>query len=260
MLHKCLLAIPIYNEKAHVERVLAAARRHCRELLVIDDGSTDGTAEVLERLGGIRVLTHAQNRGYGKSLADAFAYALQHGYRWLITMDCDEQHEPAQIPQFLEAIARDEADLISGTRYPAGFDTGVAAPADRRAINRHITTLLNDTFGLSITDAFCGFKAYRMLSARQFHITVPGYAMPIQLWVQAACAGLQVTEIPVRLIYNDPTRHFGGALDDPAVRLQHYLAVFEAELARCTAQRGRCFSFGLPNAPGRASAESGTGP
>jgi hypothetical protein len=62
------------------------------------------------------------------------------------------------------------------------------------------------------------------------NITVPGYAMPMQFWVQVARAGLRVWELPVRLIYNDPTRHFGGLLDDPGARLQHYLEVFEREL------------------------------
>lgn len=256
--HECLLAIPIYNERDHVERVLDAARPHCSHLLVIDDGSTDGTAQFLDDVDGIHVMTHARNLGYGKSLADAFAYALQHHYRWLITMDCDEQHEPAQLPQFLEAMAKDEADLISGTRYPNGFDTRGPAPAERRAINRHITTLLNDRLGIGITDAFCGFKAYRVESVRQFHITVPGYAMPVQLWVQAACAGLRVLEIPVRLIYNDPARHFGGSLDDPAIRLQHYLAVFEAELARCATRCGRCVSCAPVAAPDPVPAETGT--
>ena len=86
--------------------------------------------------------------------------------------------------------------------------------------------MLNDRLGLGITDGFCGFKAYRVQSLRDFSITVPGYAMPMQFWVQAWRAGLRISELPVRLIYNDPTRHFGGLLDDPSSRIQHYLAVF----------------------------------
>ena len=179
----------------------------------------------------ISVITHPENRGYGKSLADAFAFARRGAYDWLITMDCDEQHEPARIPNFLAETRRDDADIISGTRYPDGHDVEASVPADRRAINRRITTVLNQRLGLSISDAFCGFKAYRVSSLRHFSITVPGYAMPMQLWVQAARAGLRIRELPVRLIYNDPNRHFGGLLDDPGVRLRHYLDVFEAELA-----------------------------
>ncbi len=226
-----LLAIPVFNEETYVTSVIKETRRYVSNILVIDDGSTDGTPELLRKEEGIHVITHRENRGYGKSLADAFCFAERKGYDWLITMDCDEQHEPARIPSFLELAERDEADVISGTRYPTGQAVEVSVPQERRRINHQITEMLNRRLGLSITDAFCGFKAYRVSSLRHLRITVPGYAMPMQFWVQAVRAGLRIVELPVRLIYNDPTRHFGGLLDDPTVRLQHYLDVFEREFA-----------------------------
>jgi len=232
MPHDHLLAIPVFNEERHLPTVLEEAKVYSRHILVVDDGSTDGTPELLRREKGISVVTHAENRGYGKSLADAFAFARRQGFRWLITMDCDEQHEASFIPRFMAAAEADDADIISGTRYANGHGVGTLAPPDRREINRTITAILNRRLCLSITDAFCGFKAYRVSALRHLHITVPGYAMPMQFWVQAARAGLRVRELPVRLIYNDPTRHFGGLLDDPTIRLQHYLDVLEAELSR----------------------------
>jgi len=226
-----LLAIPVFNEERYLQSVLREARRYSTNLLVIDDGSTDGTPDILRNERGLCVITHPENRGYGKSLADAFAFAIRKDFDWLITMDCDEQHEPSQIPRFLAQAEIGDADIISGTRYPNGHDADADAPADRREINRTITDLLNRRLELSITDAFCGFKAYRVPALRNLCITVPGYAMPMQMWVQIAKAGLRVRELPVPLIYNDPTRHFGGLLDDPTVRLQHYLHLFEQELA-----------------------------
>lgn len=227
-----LLAIPVFNEERHVVDVVNRARRYCSDILLIDDGSTDDTPRLLGELRGIRLIRHAENRGYGKSLADAFNFAIRLNYRWLITMDCDNQHEPSAIPRFHAAALKDDADLISGTRYPEGRTVDAAVPADRRDINRRITAILNRRLGLNLTDAFCGFKAYRVSTLASLKITVPGYAMPMQFWVQAATAGLRIREIPVRLIYNDPTRHFGGLLDDPHVRYAHYLEVLEAELAR----------------------------
>jgi dolichol-phosphate mannosyltransferase len=94
MPHNPLLAIPVFNEERHLDRVLQAAAQHISEILVIDDGSTDQTADRLRNHSEIHLITHAENRGYGKSLSDAFEFAISRGYSWLVTMDCDEQHEP----------------------------------------------------------------------------------------------------------------------------------------------------------------------
>ena len=108
MIDNHLIAIPVYNEERYMESVLDETMRFSDSILVIDDGSTDGTSGILADRQGIDVMTHPENRGYGKSLADAFAFASANGFDWLITMDCDEQHEPACIPLFLEAAAHDE--------------------------------------------------------------------------------------------------------------------------------------------------------
>ncbi len=115
---RTLIAIPVYNEEKYVTRVLSEVRKYAREILVIDDGSTDQTPLLLAQQP-VDVIRHAQNRGYGRSLIDAFRWAscATCRYDWLITMDCDEQHEPAALPRFFEAIARDDADVISGSRY-----------------------------------------------------------------------------------------------------------------------------------------------
>lgn len=243
---KMLLAIPIFNEAKYVCGVLAEARRYCRQILVIDDGSSDETPELLRREPGVHVLTHSENRGYGQSLADAFDFARDHAFDWLITMDCDEQHRPSCIPSFLAEAARNDADVISGTRYPLGRGADDGAPPERRKINRRITGILNQRLGLQLTDAFCGFKAYRVAALSALAITVPGYAMPMQFWVQASRANLRIRELAVPLIYNDPNRYFGGTLDDPDVRLKHYLEVFEAELnavfSASTQERAGCLS------------------
>jgi dolichol-phosphate mannosyltransferase len=158
-------------------------------------------------------------------------------FDWVITMDCDEQHEPAAIPRFVEAMERDDADIISGSRYMRSMQGNDLPPSDRRSINQKITVLLNQRLGLGITDAFCGFKAYRVESLSRMELTETGYAFPMPFWAQAAFLGLRVRELPVRLVYNDPNRHFGGALDNPTVRYRHYLDVFEAEMTRLAAKR-----------------------
>ncbi len=89
-------------------------------------------------------------------------------------------------------------------------------------INRQITKQINERFCLELTDAFCGFKAYRVEALRQLDITDNGYAMPLELWVQAAMKEFRIIEVPVPLIYLDLERSFGGALDDAEQRLSYY--------------------------------------
>lgn len=226
---RLLIAIPVYNERQYVQQVLDKVRQYHDQVLLIDDGSTDGTAEYLQGRTDIRLIRHMKNQGYGQSLIDAFGYADKHGYDWVITMDCDEQHEPERIPDFVRAIEEDKWDIISGSRYMRAMSDNDLPPGERRAINATITAMINKLFEAKLTDAFCGFKAHRVSAMRRLKLDVPGYAFPMQLWPQAFGAGLRITEIPVRLIYNDPDRHFGGMLDDPQNRLQHYLDVLREE-------------------------------
>jgi glycosyltransferase involved in cell wall biosynthesis len=229
---KLLIAIPVFNEHKYVNRVLDTVRRYNADVLVIDDGSTDGTGDLLAARTDIRLIRHHRNQGYGQSLIDAFAHADAQQFDWVITMDCDEQHEPARIPDFIRAIETDQWDIVSGSRYLRQSAEDDLPPGDRRRINATITAELNRRLGLELTDAFCGYKAHRVSAMRKVKLDETGYAFPLQLWPAAVRAGLRITEIPVRLIYNDPNRHFGGSLDDPQKRLQHYLGVMEAEIAK----------------------------
>jgi dolichol-phosphate mannosyltransferase len=217
---KVLTAIPVYNEARHLAGVLREVRRHSPRILVVNDGSTDETASILARQSGVQVLTHSLNRGYGAALISAFEHALANDVDVLVTMDCDGQHEPARIPVLLEAIH--DADIVSGSRYLRDFRQDTPAPEDRRQINRQITEEVNDCFGLNLTDAFCGFKAYRREALARLQITETGWGMPLQLWVQAARLGLRIKEVAVPRVYLDPTRAFGEVLNNPQERLAYY--------------------------------------
>ena len=95
---RVLIAIPVYNERKYVDSVLERVKSFHPDILVIDDGSTDGTQDILAARRDIQLITHKPNQGYGQSLIDAFKHADARGYDWVITMDCDEQHEPEMIP------------------------------------------------------------------------------------------------------------------------------------------------------------------
>lgn len=237
MTPRFLTALPVYNEQSHLDEVLSAVRGFAQDILVVDDGSRDATPELLRRQSGIHVVTHSPNRGYGAALKSAFDFAVLHDYDVLVTIDCDGQHEPRLIPELVAAVFDDAdrpADIVSGSRYLQTFDGDSRPPEERRRINHAITSLINERLGLSLTDAFCGFKAYRVDALPKLEITEFGYAMPLQLWVQAVRANFRIVEHPVPLIYLDESRSFGGALDNADHRLAHYRQVIDRELAtRC---------------------------
>jgi len=249
---RVLVGIPVYNEQKYVNQVLGEVRRYADDVLVIDDGSTDETPMLLARQA-VEVIRHAENRGYGRSMQDMLRWARFDGFDWLITMDCDEQHEPASIPRFMEAIRRDQSDVISGSRYLVPTPLDDAPPGDRRRINREITEELNARLGLTLSDSFCGFKAYRIAACGWLDLDVDGYDFPMQFWVQAVAQGLNIEELDVRLIYNDPDRTFGGPLDNPSSRLDHYHRTMHRELKRCAADLPASALAGLETCPACAA-------
>ncbi len=225
--------IPVYNEQAHLAGLLERLREvYSGDVLFVDDGSCDGSGEILIALedARTRVIRQPDNRGYGATLIRGFNEALKAGYDFLVTMDSDGQHRPDWVPQFLELIT--DWDVVSGSRYLLESDSLGTVPADRHRINRTITALLNEVTGFGLTDAFCGFKAYRVAALANLKLEESGYSMPLQFWIQAKALGLKVREQAVSRIYDDPSRRFGGDLDDPDKRLAYYLETIRRERER----------------------------
>lgn len=234
---RTLIAIPVYNEAEHLERVLAQMVRYSPEILVVNDGSTDSSAEILDAHPFVEVHHHDTNEGYGQSLIDAFAIAAHRKFEWVVTLDADEQHDPASVAMFLDEARRGDADVLSGSRYLPQSRRESDVPEERRSINVLISQILKRTTPYDLTDAFCGFKAYRVEALAPLVLTETGYGMPLQFWVQAARHGLRVREVPIELVYVDLSRTFGGRMDDPRVRLRYYLDVLDKELAAWQAEK-----------------------
>jgi dolichol-phosphate mannosyltransferase len=222
--------MPVYDEAETVLDVLGSVREHYGgEIIVVDDGSTDRTPWLLAGRDDITLVAHPCNLGYGRALAEGFALARSRGITELVTMDCDGQHEPAHIPQFLSEL-EGGGDIVSGSRYLPGSREVGTAPAHRREINERVTAEINRVTGWDLTDSFCGFKAYRVAALEGIQLREPGYAMPLEMWAKVFAAGLEVREIPVERIYHDADRSFGEMLDDPERRFGYYMDVWHGTL------------------------------
>jgi glycosyltransferase involved in cell wall biosynthesis len=238
---KSLILVPIYNEQNHIFNVLRTVRKYSPEdLLVINDGSTDESRDIVEEIascaklkGKLTILNHSENEGYGKSLIDGINFARDNNYQYLLTLDCDEQHEPKLIPQFFEEIKKGRIDIVSGSRYLSPQKQIDTPPEDRYTINRKITGLINKITGYGLTDSFCGFKVYRMEGLEKLELTEKGYGLPLQLWIQAYKNNLTVRELLVSMIYKDKDRTFGNYLDDPKKRLVYYQKIIDSEVKKC---------------------------
>ena len=225
---KFLVIIPVYNEAPTLERVIRKLSTFKEaDVVMVDDGSTDATPSILERLAVKAVIRHPENTGYGQSLMDGFDFAKANNYRYCVTMDADEQHEPAFIPCLIEKL--EKFDIVSGSRYlDPGLSNGIP-PAERLEVNRIVTEKLRQVTGYPLTDSFCGFKGYRVEGLRKLALTETNYGFPIQVWLQAAKAGLTLTECAVPLIYKDHSRNFNNQFANRDERLNHYLEVMEKE-------------------------------
>jgi len=257
MASRTLTAIPVYNEAAYLTGAVEGALTYSREVLVVDDGSTDRTPALLASRDDVHLIRHPQNLGYGAALRSAFTFAQQQGYDVLVTIDCDGQHQPQLIPRFVEAA--EQADVVSGSRYLRRFPGDSDPPEQRRRINEIITAELNRLLGLRLTDAFCGFKAYRASALARLAVTENGYAMPLELWIQAAAQELKIIEVPIPLIYLDEKRSFGGSLDDAETRLAVYREVIARSYAACFPAREAFVSGSISQEPlaGSAACKSG---
>ncbi len=255
------IAVPIYNEADSIEQVVSEILSHktdAEKLILIDDGSNDGTELIFqewEKCGffkqhEILAITQPQNTGYGSALIAAFEAALEiPSIEYLLTMDCDRQHQPADIPRFFQAP---DAHIVSASRYLQDETAGITPPADRVAINQKITARLieiaKEILGREwpLTDAFCGMKRYSRLFLTgflSFYRQLPseparlmeGYGFPLPLWTfflrWAAGAGISLDmafrELAIARIYITDNRSFGEDLDFPQKRYDYYMRCLE---------------------------------
>jgi glycosyltransferase involved in cell wall biosynthesis len=190
--------IPALNGAAHLPALLEAIRRIQPgvDLLVVDDGSTDGTGEVARRLGA-EVVTHPVNRGKGAALATGFARALELGWEWAWTLDADGQHLPAEMQRFRDAAAGGGWDVVVGSR----MDVPVGMPWIRRATNRFTSAVVSALAGQRIPDSQCGYRLFRVAKLRGLRLVTSRYDTESEILVRLARRGCRIGAAPISSVY-----------------------------------------------------------
>ena len=231
--NKYLIFIPVFNEAESIKEIINKVRATCpdSDILIIDDGSTDETPQLLEKEKDIHLIEHSENEGYGKTLIDGFNFSVAKGYEYVITIDSDKQHQPEEIRNFTDIIGTGDWDVISGSRYLKYNEDKLAeAPKDRRKVNQRITQKINKLTGYNLTDSFCGFKLYKVSSLKKLNLKEHGYGMPLELWIQAWKQGFRIREVPVALIYLDKETDQTSTHRNVFKRYRYYLKIIEKEI------------------------------
>jgi glycosyltransferase involved in cell wall biosynthesis len=205
---RALVVIPAKNEASTIARTVADVAAAGWPVIVVDDGSDDGTGE-LARRAGATVLRHTLNLGQGAALQTGISWACSAGADYVVTFDADGQHDAADIRPLVEALLAG-ADVALGSRF-LGRTEG--ATFGRRLVLRASVFVSNRISGTSLTDAHCGLRAFTAEAARGLRITQNGMAHASQILSHIHKAGLRAAEVPVTVRYTDYSRHKGqGAI------------------------------------------------
>lgn len=202
---KLLAVIPVLNAEGTIGDVVRKTRRQIEDVVVIDDGCSDRTADVA-RAEGATVLRHDVNRGKGASLKSGFAYAREHGYDAVITLDADGQHLPSEIPKILEAWKESGADLVIGGRAHL-FDHMLPR---RRMANRFSAWAIAKAAGTRVSDSQSGFRLYTARLIREVELRSDGFDMESEVIIRAGVRKMRIVVTPVDLGFIDglSTSHY----------------------------------------------------
>ncbi len=190
------VVIPAYCEAERIGPVIAGARAYPVHVIVVDDGSPDSTADVA-RAAGAEVIRHPENRGKGQALQTGFQRARELGCEAVITLDGDGQHDPAEIPRFIEAYERTRIPVLIGNRM---WDQG-GMPLVRRLTNRFMSWLLSREMGWYVPDTQCGYRMFRADLLPFVKTESDRFAAESEILLRLAARGLRMDSVRIRTIY-----------------------------------------------------------
>jgi glycosyltransferase involved in cell wall biosynthesis len=190
--------IPAYHEEKHIGEVVRRTRAQLETVLVVDDGSTDATAD-RAREAGAEVIVHRENRGKGESIKTGLRYWLDRGMTWIFVLDADGQHRPEEIERFIAAAMSDGASLLIGNRMK---DTA-SMPFVRQAVNRYMSRKISRVCGQNIPDTQCGFRMLHRHLVPELLGGSERFDYETEMLIIASRKGFRIESVPISTVYSD---------------------------------------------------------
>lgn len=194
---KVTAILPAYNEELCISSIILGSKKYVDKIIVVDDGSTDNTAEIAE-LAGAQVIKHYSNKGKGAALKTGFKAAKNAGI--IVTLDSDGQHNPEEIPKLIAPIISGKADIVNGSRYLNGNKNDT--PSYRRIGQFLLDKITNIGSGLNITDSQSGFRAFARYTMPAFRFNCADFGIESEMLTDAANAGLRIREVEIGVRYD----------------------------------------------------------
>ncbi len=195
-----MVGIPAFNEERAIASIIIEAKKHAKEVIVCDDGSTDHTFEIAHGLGAL-VIKHKTKLGYGAALKSLMSSARILNADVLITIDGDGQHDPNEIPRLMEPILKEKCDVVIGSRFVDANGTA-DMPLYRQLGVKVISKLVNGSAKNGLRDAQSGFRAYNSRALECLTPSVMGMGASVELLLQLKKCGLAVLEVPISCKYS----------------------------------------------------------
>jgi glycosyltransferase involved in cell wall biosynthesis len=211
---KVVAAIPCHNEERFIAHIVGSAAQYVDQVVVIDDGSSDGTSQAAGAAGA-RVVQHRANRGPGEAYRSCFEAARSVDADFLVTLDGDGQHSPEELPRVLDPLLAEEADLVIGSRFLNDYEI----PRYRKFGIDVITWLYNLGSEVKVVDAQSCYRGYSRRALDTLTITESGFGFSVELLVQARKKDLVIQEVPVSCIYHPDSHSLNPVLHGGSVAL-----------------------------------------
>lgn len=212
---KIAILIPAYNEENYIEGVIKDCSKYNLDMIIIDDGSSDSTAEKVSSLipgfgSRLKLIIHPQNKGKGQALITGFDHVVKNGYKGVITLDADGQHDTGEIPDFLETVSSEDPDVIIGDRL--GNTKGM--PFIRLATNVFTSWIIARIAGTKVSDVQSGYRYLKSEALERLELKTSNFDTEPEMIMRAGWHKMKIMNVPIKTIYHEDFTSYVNPVKD----------------------------------------------